>query len=70
MGPCEAPLAAMCCRLHDAIQFLEPRERTVIEMLLDGKPQVVIAHAIDVSEGTVSRLRSKALAALRLLLEG
>ena len=69
-GSSEAPLAAMRSRLHDAIQLLEPRERTVIEMLLDGKTQVVIAHALDVCEGTVSRLRSKALTSLRLLLDG
>ena len=70
VGASQAPLAAMCSRLHDAIRLLEPRERTVIEMLLDGKTQVVIAHAIDVCEGTVSRLRSKAIASLRLFLDG
>jgi len=61
-------LAATCQRLHEVIPLLEPRERAVIELLLDGKTQVVIAHALDVCEGTVSRLRVKAIASLRLLL--
>jgi RNA polymerase sigma factor (sigma-70 family) len=63
-----SPLAATCLRLHELIPLLKSRERAVIELLLDGKTQVVIAHALNVCEGTVSRLRSKAIATLRLLL--
>jgi DNA-directed RNA polymerase specialized sigma24 family protein len=69
-GDAMSPLAATCRRLHEVIPFLESRERSVIELLLDGKTQVVIAHALDVCEGTVSRLRSKAIESLRRLLDG
>lgn len=55
-------------RLHDAIGQLPPRQRAVIEFLREGKSQVVIAHALGVCEGTVSRLRVKAIAELRRLL--
>lgn len=60
--------ASRCDRLREAIAQLPPRERTVIELLLEGKNQAVIAHALDVCEGTVSRIRARALAALRNLL--
>ncbi|NBW96972.1 MAG: sigma-70 family RNA polymerase sigma factor, partial [Planctomycetia bacterium] len=56
-------------RLHAAIGRLEPRLRTVVELLLEGKSQAVIAHALDVCEGTVSRLRSRAVAELRRMTE-
>lgn len=51
--------------LHQEIERLEPRLRTVIAMLLDGKSQVTIAHALGVCEGTVSRLRVRAIDQLR-----
>ena len=60
--------ADLCGRLRDAISRLPPRERTVIELLLEGKTQTVIAHLLDVCEGTVSRIRSRALDTLRTLL--
>ena len=56
-------------RLAAAIDRLEPQQRTVVQMLLDGKSQVVIAHVLGVCEGTVSRIRSRALAKLRTLME-
>lgn len=56
-------------RLRAAAARLEPRQRQLIELLLDGKSQAVIAHVLDVSEGTVSRLRGRAIAALQSLLE-
>jgi RNA polymerase sigma factor (sigma-70 family) len=56
-------------RLAAAIDRLEPQLRTVVQMLLDGKSQVVIAHVLGVCEGTVSRVRSRAQAKLRALLE-
>ena len=68
IGLCHAPPGAQWQRLHDAIPLLDARQRVVIELLLEGKTQAVIAHALDVCEGTVSRLRSKAIAQLRLLL--
>ena len=55
----------LCIRLHDGIRQLPARERLVIELLLEGKSQAVIAHVLDVCEGTVSRLRSRAIATLR-----
>ncbi|MFN5756277.1 MAG: sigma-70 family RNA polymerase sigma factor [Planctomycetia bacterium] len=51
--------------LHQEIDRLEPRLRTVITMLLDGKSQVAISHALGVCEGTVSRLRVQAIVRLR-----
>lgn len=51
--------------LHQEIERLEPRLRTVISMLLEGKSQVVIAHTLGVCEGTVSRLRVRAIDQLR-----
>lgn len=59
---------ATAARLQTAIVLLEPRSRTVIQLLLDGKSQAVIAHVLGVCEGTVSRLRTRAIAELRRLL--
>ena len=55
-------------RLQTALALLEPRSRTVIQLLLDGKSQAVIAHVLGVCEGTISRLRARAIAELRRLL--
>lgn len=52
-------------RLEQSLDRLEPRLRTVIAMLLEGKSQVTIAHALGVCEGTVSRLRVRAIDHLR-----
>lgn len=65
----DSPAEAAGCRLHVAIARLEPRQRLVAELLLAGKSQAVIAHVLDVCEGTVSRLRSKAIESLRRLLD-
>jgi RNA polymerase sigma factor (sigma-70 family) len=56
---------ADCASLHQELERLEPRLRTVIAMLLEGKSQVTIAHALGVCEGTVSRLRVRAIDELR-----
>ncbi len=56
-------------RFHEAVERLEPRLRTVVQMLLEGKSQAVIAHVLDVSEGTVSRLRARAIAELRRMMD-
>lgn len=55
-------------RLLDAVARLEPSLREVVELLLDGKSQAVIAHMLDVCEGTVSRMRTRAIGRLRDLL--
>jgi RNA polymerase sigma factor (sigma-70 family) len=60
--------SAATARLHDALALLEPRLRTVVELLLEGKSQAVIAHVLVVCEGTVSRLRTRAIAELKRLL--
>lgn len=57
-----------CRRLHAAIARLAARQRLVVELLLAGKSQAAIAHLLDVCEGSVSRLRSKAVESLRRLL--
>jgi DNA-directed RNA polymerase specialized sigma subunit len=41
----------------------------VVELLLAGKNQALIAHVLDVCEGTVSRLRTRAIAELRQIME-
>ena len=60
--------ADLCLRMNEAIPHLPPRERLVIELLLEGKNQAVIAHVLDVCEGTVSRIRMRAIATLRDLM--
>lgn len=55
-------------RLVAAIDHLEPDLQAVVQMLLDGKSQAVIAHVLGVSPGTVSRTRRRAMAKLRGLL--
>jgi len=47
---------------------LEPRQRTLVDLLLEGKTQAVIAHVLGISAGNVSRLRARTLADLRTLL--
>lgn len=51
--------------LQQELDRLEPRLRTVIAMLLEGKSQVAIAQTLGVCEGTVSRLRVRAIDQLR-----
>lgn len=58
----------LCDRLRQAVTHLPPRERSVIELLLAGKSQAAIANTLQVCEGTISRLRGKAIAVLRDLL--
>ena len=55
-------------RLHRAIATLPPRERAVMGHLLEGRTQAAIAACMRVCEGTVSRLRSRAVDRLRTLL--
>ena len=60
--------ADLSLRLHDAIPHLPPRERLIMELLLEGKNQATVAHVLDVCEGTVSRIRTRAIATLRDLM--
>jgi RNA polymerase sigma factor (sigma-70 family) len=55
-------------RVRSAAVRLDPRQRTLVEMLLEGKTQAVIAHVLGINEGNVSRLRARTLADLRTLL--
>jgi len=54
--------------LHGAIRLLDGTQRVVIELLLAGESQAVIARQLGICAGTVSRLRSKAIVAIRRLL--
>jgi RNA polymerase sigma factor (sigma-70 family) len=56
-------------RLAAAIDRLEPDLQAVVQMLLDDKSQAVIAHVLGVCEGTVSRVRGRAVAKLRELMD-
>ena len=53
----------------EAARQLEPRQQLLIKLLLAGKSQALIAHVLEVNEGTVSRLRARAIAAIRQILE-
>ncbi|MFM7108991.1 MAG: sigma-70 family RNA polymerase sigma factor [Planctomycetaceae bacterium] len=57
--------AADAERLRHALDALDGRSRKVVELLLEGRTQVVIAHVLGVCEGTVSRIRVKAVARLQ-----
>ena len=60
-----ASAAVLIERLLAAAAALEPRQRLLVELLLEGKSQATIAHVLGVCEGTVSRLRERTIAALR-----
>jgi RNA polymerase sigma factor (sigma-70 family) len=54
--------------LQQAIATLDPRHQHVITLLLAGESQAQIARAIGVCEGTVTRLRQRAIIRLRAAL--
>ena len=54
--------------LHDAIKALDERSRLVIERYLASEPQIVTAKFLGISEGTVTRVRQRAIQRLRELL--
>lgn len=56
-------------QLLDAVAQLEPPLRQLVELLLEGKSQATIAHVLNVCEGTVSRMRKRAVDRLRELLD-
>jgi len=59
---------ATAARLEAAVALLDEQSRTVVTLLLEGKSQAVAAHVLGVCEGTVSRIRARAIARLRELL--
>lgn len=54
--------------LRDAIKSLDGRSQLVIERHLAGEPQTATAKFLGVSEGTVTRVRQRAIQRLRELL--
>lgn len=54
-------------RVTAVLAALPPRDREVVVLLLEGRNQAAIAHALGVCEGTVSRIRGRAIARLRAL---
>ena len=63
--PADEPQREREALLHDAIGRLEPRDRLVCELLLDGHSQAAIAARLGLSAGTVSRIRHRAIKTLR-----
>lgn len=55
-------------RLEQALERLEPPLASVLRMLLQGQSQAAIAATLRVCEGTVSRMRVRAILRLRSLL--
>ena len=53
---------------YQSLEKLPARQRAVLHMLIEGHTQTAIAAKLRVCEGTVSRLRSNAIGALRHLL--
>lgn len=50
-----------------ALELLPRRDRAVVTLLLEGRNQAAIAQALGVCEGTVSRIRGRAIVRLRTL---
>jgi len=63
-------LAADDSGLRQAVCRLDPRQRAVIEFSLEGKTLAVIGHVLGVSEGTVSRIRTRAITELQRMMGG
>lgn len=55
-------------RLRTAIAALDESSRAVVTLLLEGKTQAAVAHMLGACEGTVSRMRARAIRRLRALL--
>jgi RNA polymerase sigma factor (sigma-70 family) len=54
---------------HQAVAGLDPRERELVRLLIEGKSQAVIAHVLGVCEGTISRLRCRVIAKLQTAIQ-
>jgi DNA-directed RNA polymerase specialized sigma24 family protein len=57
------------CVITEVIGQLDPRERELVRLLLEGKSQAVIAHMLGVCDGTVSRLRGRVIVKLRAAIQ-
>lgn len=57
------------CMMEEALGQLDPREREVVRLLIEGKSQAVIAHMLGVCGGTVSRLRARVIAKLQAAIQ-
>jgi AraC family transcriptional regulator len=57
--------AAAALLVKGCIGRLPDEQRQLVEMLLDGTPQKAMAGALGISEGTISRRKEQAFAALR-----
>lgn len=55
--------------ITEVVDQLDPRERELVRLLLEGKSQTVIAHVLGVCDGTVSRLRGRVIAKLRAAIQ-
>jgi RNA polymerase sigma factor (sigma-70 family) len=62
------PDANTLSQLYQAIDELKQRQAFVIRMLITGQSQATIAAELNVCEGTVSRLRTRAIVRLREIL--
>ena len=51
-------------------ESLDGRSRLVVELLLAGENQAAIARRMGLCEGTVSRIRARAISTLRAAIEG
>lgn len=56
--------------LHDALQQLTPKQRTVIELTAQGYTEQEIAQQLHISQPAVHHLLTKAQARLRKILQG
>jgi RNA polymerase sigma factor (sigma-70 family) len=63
------PQAERVTQFRRAIEHLQDRQALVIQMLVAGQSQTAIAAELRVCEGTVSRLRTRAVAKLREVLQ-
>ena len=57
------------CAIEEAVSQLDPRERELVRLLIEGKSQAVIAHMLGVCGGTVSRLRARVIAKLQAAIQ-
>lgn len=57
------------CAIEAAVNQLDPRERELVRLLIEGKSQAVIAHMLGVCGGTVSRLRARVIAKLQAAIQ-
>lgn len=54
--------------LHKGLEQLDDRSRQVFRWLAEGDTQAAIAQRLGIAEGTVSRIRSRGIAVMRVML--